>query len=96
MKLKMLKTLVDTTRMATVDFVTGTGKPRTINGRTRVSKYVTGRGKTQNNDKLGYLLIWETPKPQDAERDGTKRYRRIKAENVTAIRADGVEIRVTK
>jgi hypothetical protein len=96
MKLEMLKKLVDTTRMATVDFVTTTGKNRTINGRTRVAKHVTGRGKKQNNDKLGYLLIWETPKPQDTERDGTKRYRRIKAENVRAIRADGVEIRVTK
>jgi hypothetical protein len=96
MDIKMLKKLVDTTRFASVDFVTDSGKNRTINGRTRVAKHITGKGKKRNNDALGLLSIWETPKPQDKERDGKKRYRYIRAENVKAIRADGVEIRVTK
>ncbi len=96
MKIQVLEKVIGTGRMASVDFVTKTGRPRTINGRTGVVKYTNGRGKGRNPRDKGQLIVWETLRPQDTNRDGTKRYRTITAENVRAIRADGVEIKVTK
>jgi hypothetical protein len=96
MKLRILENLVGNGRMASVDFVTKTGRARTINGRTGVKKFTNGKGNKANPTKNGNLIVWETLRPQDKDRNGAKRYRTIKAENVKAIRADGVEIKVTK
>jgi hypothetical protein len=95
MKLTALKSLLGTGRMASVDFVTKKGKLRTINGRTGVKRYLKGgtsRRKTTPESK-GQLIIWETLRPQDKVRDGQKRYRTVTAEQVRAVRADGVEIK---
>lgn len=96
MKIEVLESIVGTGRMASVDFVTKTGRPRTINGRTGVVKYTNGKGRRRNPRAKGQLIVWETLRPQDTNRDGRRRYRTITAENVRAIRADGVEIKVTK
>lgn len=94
MKIDVLERLVGDGRMASVDFVTKTGRARTINGRVGVKKFLKGTGKRRDLRKKGQLLVWETLRPQDKDRDGSKRYKTITAENVTAIRADGVEIKV--
>ena len=93
MNINALKRVIGTGRMVSVDFVTKTGKARTINGRTGVSKYTNGKGKNRkrNADNLG---IWETLRPQDRDRDGTKRYRTIKPETIKEVRAEGLVIRV--
>lgn len=96
MKIAVLQSIIGNGRMASVDFVTKTGRPRTINGRTGVAKYTNGKGRNRNPSSTGQLIVWETLRPQDKNRDGAKRYRTITAENVRAIRADGVEIKVTK
>ena len=96
MKIEVLESVIGTGRMASVDFVTKTGKLRTINGRTGVKKYTNGKGKNRNPRAKGQLIVWETLRPQDTNRDGVKRYRTITASNVRAIRADGVEIKVTR
>lgn len=96
MKINILESIIGNGRMASVDFVTKTGRPRTINGRTGVKKFLKGTGKTRNLKAKGQLLVWETLRPQDKVREGARRYRTIQAENVKAIRADGVEIKVTK
>lgn len=79
--------------MASVDFLTKDGKLRTINGRTRVVKYVKGKGAKFNASEKGMLSVWETLRPQDKNRDGAKRYRYITAERVLEIRADGMVIK---
>jgi hypothetical protein len=94
MKIRLLEALVGDGRMASVDFVTKTGRARTINGRTGVKRYVKGTGKNRDLRKKGQLGIWETLRPQDKDREGAKRYRTIDAARVTAIRANGVEIKV--
>ena len=96
MKLKILESIIGTGRFASVDFLTKTGRNRTINGRTGVVKYVTGKGRRRNLQSKGQFIVWEPLRPQDTNRDGKRRYRTITADNVRAIRADGVEIRVTK
>ena len=93
MKIDVLERLVGTGRMASVDFVTKGGKPRTINGRTGVKKFLKGTGRRRNLHAKGQLLVWEALRPQDKEREGAKRYRTISADRVRAIRADGVEIK---
>lgn len=93
MKLAVLESILGDGLMASVDFVTKTGRPRTINGRVGVKKFIKGTGKTNAREK-GQVIIWETLRPQDTKREGAKRYRRVTAENVKAIRANGVEVRV--
>lgn len=96
MKIEILEKLIGNGRMASVDFVTKTGRARTINGRTGVKKFLKGTGKARNTRAKGQLIVWETLRPQDAQREGAGRYRTIQADRVKAIRADGVEIKVTK
>lgn len=95
MNIKALKGIIGTGLMVSVDFVTKDGRERTINGRTGVRKYTNGRGRNRkvNPDNIG---IWETLRPQDKDRNGTKRYKTIAADRIKVVRAQGLEIRVTK
>lgn len=96
MNLKTLANIIGDGRMASVDFITKDGRERTVNGRVNVRRYLKGTGKSRNLAKKGQLLVWETLRPQDTDRDGTKRYKTITANNVRVIRANGLEIRATK
>lgn len=93
MKIEVLESIIGDGRMASVDFVTKTGRPRTVNGRTGVVRYIKGTGRKQNPREQGQIIVWETLRPQDKDRDGYKRYKRVTADRVTAIRANGVEVR---
>jgi hypothetical protein len=94
MKINVLKALIGNGLMASIDIVTKDGRNRTINGRTGVHKFIKGTGKSRL--KPNQIGVWETLRPQDKDREGRKRYKTIDASRVKAIRANGVEIRVTK
>ena len=87
MNLSMLKMFVGTGRFATVDFVTIKGTPRTVNGRVSVKKGTTGKGLSYDPNAAGNLIIWSRTE---------KSFKTIKAANVRAIRADGMELTVKK
>ena len=82
MKLKTLKNLLGAGKFATLTYETADGAERVINGRVGVRKYTTGKGMKYNPDERDLLIIWETLRPQDTDRDGTKRYRALKAARI--------------
>ena len=83
----MLQKLVGTGRFATVTFTTKDGRRRVLNGRTGVTKGLTGKGKNYDPKSKGILTIWDRNK---------KAYRSIKAENVISISADKALLVVTR
>lgn len=85
MKLETLKAVVGTGRFATVDFITRSGRTRTLNGRTGVTKHLKGGTRKYNPAKKGLLTIFDRK---------IGKYRSIACENVLAIRADGIELKV--
>ena len=82
-------------RMFSVDYFKQDGTIRTLNGRLAVKRHCKGTGRNPaERDDLPYITVWETPKPQDPNRDGRKRYRNLNLASVQAIRANGVEFDV--
>lgn len=87
-----LTILLGSGKMVSIDFVKQDGTIRTINGRVGVAKYTrgTGRNPAARLD-TPYITFWETPKPQDAQRNGQRRYRNVNLTSIMTIRADGAE-----
>jgi len=83
---KISSSLVQTGQFCTVTFITNSGEIRTINGRTGVTKYNTGKGKRSAQTERDYLLIYT--------RCGSVRFdapRSINRMNIISVKAHGIK-----
>ena len=83
---KISSALVSTGQFCTVTFVTASGELRTVNGRTGVTKYLTGTGKRTEATNKKYLLLYT--------RNGSRSFnapRNISRVNIVSIKAHGIK-----
>ena len=80
-------------KMVSIDFRTKDGAWRTINGRLGVTRYTSG-GINPPADRvdLPYVVVWETPKPQQKRKPGRERYRNLNLSTIEYIRGQGQDI----